>query len=259
MPELPEVETLKGQVGCFCGQKVEEVRVWDEVLGEVRKVEAQRLEGLYRHGKVLVFSFEGVDVALKLGVTGRLKVGVADGRPRASFLFSSGEWLHFIDPRRFGRFVMGNGVPRGVDALTPGIGLLWWEKAKGSSRPVKAYLMDQDIVSGIGNIYASEILFLSRVHPLQPIGDLTERDWLQIEEVTRGVLQEAIEMRGTTVSDWRDLYGLPGSYQHRLRVYQREGKPCPRCGDTVKKFYLGGRGTWYCPSCQEVRKESWRP
>lgn len=254
MPELPEAETLKRQLEGFCGQRILQVKIWDKMLTGVQDLEGERLKKVWRHGKVLGFCFEKGEVFLRLGMTGRLKAGLADRRPRVSFLFSNGEWLHFIDPRRLGRFVIGDGGPRGLDALSWGIGLLWWEKAKGSSRPIKAYLMDQGVVSGIGNIYASEILFLSRIHPLQPIGALAKQDWLEIERIAREVLQDAIEMRGTTVSDWRDLYGLPGSYQHRLRVYGKEGKPCPRCRDTVRKLFLSGRGTWYCPSCQRVKR-----
>jgi len=252
MPELPEVETLRRQLDGLCGQTVLEVKVWDEVLLEVKGVEGERLEGLRRHGKVLVFSFGKGEVSLKLGMTGRLKLGVADVGPRVSFLFSNGVWLHFIDRRRLGRFVMGDGTPRGLDALSEGIGLFWWERAKGSLRPVKAYLMDQGIVCGIGNIYASEILFLCRVHPLQPVGELTRHDWVRMERVTKRVLSEAIQMRGTTVSDWRDLYGLPGLYQLKLRVYGREGSTCPRCKGVIEKLYIDGRGTWYCPDCQRL-------
>lgn len=257
MPELPEVETLRRQLEVFCGRTLVGVKVWDEALMWVEGLEGEELKGLRRRGKVLVFSFVKGDVSLRLGMTGRLKIGIADQRPRVSLLFSDGEWLHFIDLRRLGRFVMGDISPQGEDALTEGIGILWWKKAKGSLRPVKAYLMDQGIVSGIGNIYASEILFFSMVHPLRPIGELTRQDWLRIEEVARKVLEEAIQMRGTTVSDWRDLYGLPGSYQYRLQVYGREGKPCPKCGELIEKLYLNGRGTWYCPSCQRIRKGFW--
>jgi len=110
--------------------------------------------------------------------------------------------------------------------------------------------MDQRHVAGIGNIYASEILHAAGVHPLRPAGSLTAEEWEGVAHAARAILEEAIRLRGTTISDWRDLYGRPGEYQDKLRVYGRRGEPCPRCGTPIERVTLSGRGTYFCPRCQ---------
>ena len=110
--------------------------------------------------------------------------------------------------------------------------------------------MDQRFVAGVGNIYASEILYAAQIHPLRPLSRLSQEEWDQIMMSAREILTEAIRYRGTTISDWRDLYGRPGEYQKRLKVYGKEGEPCPRCGTSIRRIVVAGRGTYFCPRCQ---------
>jgi formamidopyrimidine-DNA glycosylase len=117
--------------------------------------------------------------------------------------------------------------------------------------PVKNFLMDQKVIAGIGNIYASEILFRSRVSPLRMASSLSLREWGKIIRVAGKVLERAVQCRGTSISDWKDLYGEEGEYQAHLRVYGREGKACRRCGNSIRRVVMSGRGTFYCPACQK--------
>lgn len=125
-----------------------------------------------------------------------------------------------------------------------------FEKKKGR---IKQVLMDQNFISGIGNIYASEIIFKSKIHPEEEIKNLDEKDLKNIYNATREILTKAIELRGDSFSDFRTLYGEKGEAQGMNKVYQKDGQPCPRCGGTIKRITQGGRGTFFCPKCQIKR------
>ena len=125
-----------------------------------------------------------------------------------------------------------------------------FEKKKGR---IKQVLMDQNFISGIGNIYASEILFKSRIHPEEEIKNLDENDLKNIYKATREILAKAIELRGDSFSDFRTLYGEKGEAQGMNKVYQKDGKACPRCGGIIQRITQGGRGTFFCPKCQIKR------
>jgi len=123
--------------------------------------------------------------------------------------------------------------------------------AKRRRITIKEFLLDQRLFPGVGNIYACEILHAARLSPERKVCDLNEARWRSIWEVGPTILERAIRRRGTTVSDWRDLFGAPGENQRFLNVYAREGEPCLRCGQPVVRRKIGGRGTYYCPTCQE--------
>jgi formamidopyrimidine-DNA glycosylase len=124
------------------------------------------------------------------------------------------------------------------------------ETARGRRLPVKSFLMDQRLIAGIGNIYACEILFGASIDPRRPAGSLTKREWQVISANAVKIIKKAVESRGTTISDWRDLYGSPGRNQHNLAAYGRHGEPCRRCGGTIERIVQNGRGTWFCRNCQ---------
>lgn len=251
MPELPEAETLRGQLEREClGEELRGVRVCDPSLAYCGKLVRGRLEGVSRHGKALVLRFDGKEVVLRLGMTGRLKLGEPDAPPRLTLVFA-GKEIHLIDPRRFARIEAVGRLPGGVDPFTDSAPWVLASRARGSRRPLKALLMDQEMVLGFGNIYATEVLYRAGLDPFMPAGEVV--DWEGLLSVGRDVLLEAISSRGTTISDWRDLYGRPGEYQRRLAVYGREGKPCSRCGTPIERKVLYGRGTWFCPLCQNHR------
>jgi len=245
VPELAEVETLRGQLEEeILGEEVLGVSVFDSKLRGSEVLFRGRVCAVKRHGKALVLTLEGGDVVIRLGMSGRLKLGAPERPPRLTLRFPGGE-IHLIDRRRLSSIGPLGGLPKGVDPLLGDPPLVW-----DSSRPVKALLMDQDFLLGVGNIYASEALFVAAVDPFVPASRLSPEERLRIFGAVREVLLEAISLRGTTISDWRDLYGRPGLYQERLRVYGKEGRPCPRCGSPIRRRVLSGRGTWFCPSCQ---------
>lgn len=253
MPELPEVETLKRQLEQeVLGEPILGVRVFDPNLQGAACLLCGELKGVHRHGKSLVFALDGHRVVLRLGMSGRLKLGKPDRTPRLTFLLPNKE-IHLIDPRRFARIEAMRNLPRGVDPFSPSASREISVRAKRARKPLKAFLMDQEMVLGIGNIYACEILYRAGLDPFMPAGDLREVHWDAVFSEARGVLGEAIALRGTTIADWRDLYGRPGGYQERLFVYGREGKPCPRCRTPILRRVLQGRGTWFCPLCQRQK------
>lgn len=254
MPELPEVETLRRQLEeVILGQEVFKVEVLDPKLSEAQGVLKGEVRGVEREGKLLAFSIEGGKrVLLSLRMTGRLLWGKDGGKyVRLVIHFPHGR-LHLVDPRRFATLSLpdGRSAPLGVDPLEGSLPSFLVQRSEGRRAPVKTLLMDQRHVAGIGNIYASEILYAAGVHPLRPAGSLTAEQWEGVAHAARAILEEAIRLRGTTISDWRDLYGRPGEYQDRLRVYGRKGEPCPRCGTPIERVTLSGRGTYFCPRCQ---------
>ncbi|MEW5934769.1 MAG: bifunctional DNA-formamidopyrimidine glycosylase/DNA-(apurinic or apyrimidinic site) lyase, partial [Bacillota bacterium] len=199
-----------------------------------------------------------------LGMTGRL-VFLPPGDPapdrhvHARFSFDRGE-LYYQDTRRFGylELLPGSALgdhPRLRLGPEPLDGSFTTEVLRGMlagrRAPVKAVLLDQHIMAGIGNIYADEALHRAGVHPLRPAGDLGEREVETLRDALREVLEEAIAARGTTFSDYRDGEGRPGEFVSRLCVYGREGEACPRCGTPVARQRLGGRSTYFCPCCQK--------
>jgi len=251
MPELPEAETLRRQLEAeVLGQPILRVQVFDPRLLQGGRLLRGEVQEVGRHGKALILGLDGHRVVLRLGMTGRLKIGEPDYPPRLTLHFP-GKEVHLIDPRRFARVEPLGALPAGVDPLCPSAPEEVVPKARGSRKPLKAFLMDQQKVLGIGNIYACEVLYRAGLDPFIPAGDLPKGAWEALFAAAKEILGEAIALRGTTVSDWRDLYGRPGGYQGRLSVYGRDGEPCPRCGTPIKREVLQGRGTWYCPRCQK--------
>ena len=259
MPELPEVETLCRQLNeIIPGKKILAVEILDPRLKEVPSLIGKRVLSVHRRGKWIRIEMEnGPTAALHLRMTGRL-LWLPDSAPlpphtRLMITFAGGR-VALIDPRRFAVFCM---LPEETDPAclaNPLEGIpagRLREIAQGRRLPVKSFLMDQRFIAGIGNIYACEILFRASVDPRRPAGSLTAAEWRRVEKATAAVLLRAVACRGTTVSDWRDLFGASGTNQEHLEVYSREGEPCRRCGGGIERTTMGGRGTWFCPSCQK--------
>jgi formamidopyrimidine-DNA glycosylase len=175
---------------------------------------------------------------------------------RLVLLFANGR-LVLADPRRFATIGQSplhpaHAPPAGILNPLEGLPAGRLRKLAGSRRlPVKSLLMDQRLIAGIGNIYACEILFAAGIDPQRPAGSLETAEWRRIQQAAAVVLPRAVECRGTSISDWRDLFGAPGTNQHHLEVYARQGKPCRRCSTPIERLTLAGRGTWLCPSCQK--------
>ena len=280
MPELPEVETMvSGLRQSLLGQRVRRVRVFcDRLLGQtspaaLRRVEGGRVIGLSRKGKFLLFHLSnGSMLVFHLRMTGKLVLVPSakslSSRDRLRLDFAAWDWaLNFEDTRRFGSLDILDGLDGdagllgelGPDALL--VDLADFRKLlAGSRRPVKALLLDQRVIAGLGNIYVDESLHRAGVHPRTPATDLSSDQTRRLHGTMRRVLRKAIACRGSSVSDYRDAHNLPGSYQKHHLVYQRSGEPCTTCGATIQYIRVGGRGTHVCPACQQVpRRRKSRP
>jgi len=258
MPELPEVETLCRQLKqTILGSVIEELIILDNKLGRTESVAGLRVRSVERQGKFLLIHLDqDRTLHLHLRMTGRLLWhGHADGLPAHSrfiIRFPQGR-LVCIDPRRFATLALDDPkdrtalVPDPLEALNASE---LRQAAQGRQAPVKTFLLNQSIVAGIGNIYACEMLYRADVSPWRKAGSLLPVEWRKIARAGRTILRHAAECRGTSISDWRDLYGEKGRYQLHLKVYGRKGLPCTRCGEKIQRTAIGGRGTYYCATCQ---------
>ncbi len=275
MPELPEVETIRSHLAPLVeGRRFERVEILDSRLTrphEPREVaaelEGEKVVALERRGKYLVVRFE-TDRALliHLRMTGSLSHAPAetlaeDPYRRAVVTLDNASDVAYRDVRRFGTWLLlepgeldsylavKNGPEPLGDAFTT---RFLRERLDNRTAPLKAALLDQRTVAGLGNIYVDEALWFARLHPHQPAGSLAAE---QIRAVHRGVrraLERGIARQGATLRDYRTPDGGSGSMQHEFNVYGREDEPCPRCGTPIEKTRAGGRGTWYCPACQRL-------
>jgi len=203
-----------------------------------------------RRGKYIVFALDRGFLVFHLRMTGQLLLGDAPADGARLALRVDGGWLSFVDRRRLATVAYSPELDLELGPEPLG-DLSWLPGALGrSKRPIKAWLLDQKNIAGIGNIYAAEILFSAGIDPRRPANSLTPDEVERLGVAIREVLTEAIAYRGTTFSDYRDPAGNPGGFQGLLRVYQRAGEPCPRCGTAIERIELGGRGTYFCPRCQ---------
>jgi formamidopyrimidine-DNA glycosylase len=265
MPELPEVETVVRQLRpVLVGRRITAVRILDTKLaGNFRPAAGSRIVAVEREGKQILLELDGSQdrhwLAIHLRMTGRLQLASLAGPGSLRFLraeFRLGDdSLQFSDTRRFG--TVGIHPDRescrapGLDPMTPAFTAARLSTLlRGSRSPLKTWLLRQDRITGIGNIYACEILFESGLHPLRAAGSLDDGACRRLHAVIRRVLRRAIEACGTTFSDFQDARGVEGSYQAYLKVYGRTGQPCPACSTPIGRMIQQQRGTWWCPACQ---------
>ena len=257
MPELPEVETLSRQLHKkIYGRKILATEVYDDKLAGVRSLKGRIVKAIERRGKTVVIILnDGNSVFIHLRMTGRLFWQEDAARPKHSrwrMTFADGN-VFLIDPRRFAtiKILRKAESDPGKDIMKE-FDLKAFLKNHGSRRiKVKSVIMDQRAVAGIGNIYACEILHRTGIHPERVAATLTKDDWEKIFRQAKVVLKTAIKKRGTSISDWRDLYGRKGKNQNELKAYGREGKRCSICDGIICRIKQGGRSTFYCPDCQE--------
>ncbi len=257
MPELPEVETLCRQLRpVVLGTRVLKGLILDERLGTMADPGGKKVLSVLRRGKTIELKLEGdLSLLIQLRMTGRFHWQEGNDVPpraRLQLSFSHGN-LFLTDVRRLATLKCdceGKELSPGKDPLEDLDHRRLFEIAKRRRLPVKNLLMNQKVIAGIGNIYASEILFRAGISPLRPASSLSLRDWTKIIGAARKVLGRAVRCRGTSISDWRDLFGEKGEYQGHLLVYGRAGEACRRCGAKVRRVALSGRGTFYCPGCQ---------
>ncbi len=272
MPELPEVETIARKLRrTITGKQVAGVYLSGKALRRplpenfAALLCGRTVRLIHRRGKYLILEMDPHAYwIIHLGMSGRLcyTPGPANRKKHTHALvrFTDGGELQFSDPRRFG--LMDIGQAAGLDALPDmqrlgkdplGSGFdadwLWHELAK-TRRDLKSFLLDQQRIAGLGNIYVCEAMFRARVHPARRCDTLTRREATALAQAIREVLGEAVRHRGTSFSDFMDSDGEPGAHQGFLRVFQREGEKCRRCHATIARMKQGNRSTYFCPRCQ---------
>lgn len=272
MPELPEVETVRRTLTPAIGGRIQ--AVWDSGMGlhmkrkppraALRKLVGSRITGVRRIGKYLLVDTDGPSSLLvHLGMTGRLRIHAKDD-PRAKHthlvLALGAKELRFSDPRRFGQIdVVERAIERehsalsvlGPDPLTDGIDdVAFHARAKGKKAMLKAFVLDQSVIAGVGNIYASEALWRAKLRPTTRAHRLTLDRARVLAAAIREVIAHALEHGGTTLNDFVAADGAVGENADYLWVYDRKGLPCPRCKTPIKRSVLQGRATYFCPTCQ---------
>jgi formamidopyrimidine-DNA glycosylase len=278
MPELPEVETVRRMLEASVrGRTIRSVSLSGLALREPvppalpRRLRGRTIRHLGRTGKYLLIGLDGgLTLLSHLGMSGRwlvVRPGERAACPphvHARVTFTDGTRLWYEDARRFGllRLVAEGGPTRdpalsrlGPDPLAePPTARSLATAAAGSRPAVKVFLLDQRRIAGLGNIYASEVLHRAGVDPRRRAGSLAPREWSRVAAAIRRVLPEAIARMGTTLSSYRTIWNEPGRYGEMLRVYDRAGEPCRRCGGPIRRLAQGGRSTYFCPACQGRRR-----
>lgn len=281
MPELPEVETIKrGLMNYILNKKIVQVEVFEEKSvknGELTSVIGAKIIGLRRFGKALVIDLDnGISLMVHLRMTGQLiwrgKENFAAGHPSENFVaelpnkqtrvvlkFEDGV-LYFNDQRKFGFFKILKTSEVENDEFIKKLAKEPWKMEvkelydkcqRHAKAPIKAVLLDQTIICGLGNIYADEALFFAKVHPATKAGTLSEKQVALILEGAREVMQASIDSGGSTMATYVKADGTRGDYLEKFaKVFRRDGMPCPRCGTIIEKIRVAGRGTHICPECQ---------
>ncbi|NLZ39386.1 MAG: DNA-formamidopyrimidine glycosylase [Firmicutes bacterium] len=274
MPELPEVETIRrGLEKVLPGRKISKVDV--RYSGSIKmptvskftaKLPGRRVIKIGRRGKYLQIFLDNESVlVIHLRMTGKLIFSFTpltiDKHTHVIFTFSDHSVLYFNDIRKFGtiywlpikRMYEIKGLAcLGPEPFSPEFcpGYMA-EKLAKKKTTIKAVLLNQEFVAGLGNIYVDEALFRAQIHPQRAAASLTQKEMAALYRAICEVLQEAINCRGTTMSDYRDATGAYGGFQQLLRVYRRSGKACLVCGYPIERIIVAGRGTHYCPNCQK--------
>jgi formamidopyrimidine-DNA glycosylase len=261
MPELPEVETVVRTLRpAIVGRRIlnaefRQLRVLRGSAQDTMKALAGRkIKSIERHGKFIAIRLDKGFLVVHLGMTGKLLVNAEPTKwTHAIFTLDHG-MLHYDDQRQFGRIEYGDELPARVAALGPEpleVSLAeFTARVRARKSPIKAVLLNQAVVRGVGNIYADEALFRAGVHPKRAAASLGKDRVERIFKAMREVLAEAIESRGSSVSNYVDADGRKGSFQQAHRVYQRTGEPCVKCGAEIRRIVLAQRGTHFCGKCQ---------
>lgn len=274
MPELPEVEIVaKALDAVVRGRVVNRVefvsrmRFPFDAEQASRLLRGRRIAGVRRRAKYIIMDFDkSASLLAHLGMTGYFHVESAGSErhkhERVVFHLRGGDELRFADARRFG-FVKAVTLPEpggcpdelahlGVEPLCRLFSARAMRERAAARRkcPVKVFVMDQAVVVGVGNIYASEALFAAGIDPCRPASDLSEEEWRRLVDAIKTVLRKAIRKGGSTIRNYRTVDGSEGAFQRALNVYGKAGEACPVCGTDVKTMRQGGRSTFYCPHCQ---------
>ena len=271
MPELPEVETVKESLKLrLNNKKIIRTRVlWDNIIAYpskekfIKETANQSINDVKRRGKFLLFDLDDYYLLSHLRMEGKYffktKNDDINKHEHVIFDLDDGSELRYMDTRKFGKMYLIK--KEDIDKIGPlvKLGLEPWDdnltseylldKYKKKKLPIKSVLLDQNIIVGIGNIYADEILFLGRINPLKQAFKLNEKELQSIIDNTKNVLEKAIKLGGTTIRSYESSEGVHGRFQNELLVHNKE--ICPKCNKKITKIRIGGRGTYYCENCQK--------
>lgn len=275
MPELPEVETVKEALNqTVKGQTIKEIELrYEPMIKNMsadefkEKLINQTIQKVSRRGKYLVFHFDDYQLLSHLRMEGKYFYVDSDFElnPHVHVIFTleNGKRLLYQDTRKFGTYHL---YDKAIDLETTApfqvLGLEPFateftpsyvkEKIQNKKKPIKSLLLDQTVVCGLGNIYVDEVLYRARLHPLTSSSELTDKDIENVVKYTVEVLARAIELGGTTIRTFRSSHGVSGTFQNELLVHQRKGENCYECHTPIEKIKVGGRGTYFCPTCQKL-------
>ena len=275
MPELPEVETVKEALNqTVKGQTIKEIELRYEPMVKnmsadefKEKLINQTIQEVSRRGKYLVFHFDDYQLLSHLRMEGKYFYVDSNfelnSHVHVIFTLENGKRLLYQDTRKFGTYHL---YDKAIDLETTApfqvLGLEPFateftpsyvkEKIQNKKKPIKSLLLDQTIVCGLGNIYVDEVLYRARLHPLTSSSELTDKDIENVVKYTVEVLARAIELGGTTIRTFRSSHGVSGTFQNELLVHQRKGENCYECHTPIEKIKVGGRGTYFCPTCQKL-------
>ena len=281
MPELPEVETVaRGLRQAVLGRRILSVTLGrtdfiDDPVALEQHLPGRRIEAVERYGKFMLLRLSAdaatnghgggdagkrASLLVHLGMTGQMAPSPAEKPPEkhthVCMLLDDGRELRYTDARRFGRIAYLTEAPLAEELTRFGADPLEIRKAEFTKRirerraRIKALLLDQGVLRGVGNIYADESLWRAKIHPAQIGAKLSRKQLETLWRALQEILQKAIVMRGSSISDFLDAEGEPGEYQRRHRAYGREGKGCHRCKTTIRRGIVAGRSSYFCPKCQ---------
>jgi len=270
MPELPEVETtLRGIQPHISSQRINAMIVrhyrlrWPIAEDICQKLKGKKIIGISRRAKYLLFQCDHGTLIVHLGMSGSLRILLEDTPPQKhdhfDIEFDNHKILRYTDPRRFGACLWTHEDPLshpllkhlGVEPLERSFSTTYlWQALQNRTTSIKSLLMDHTLVVGIGNIYATEVLFLAGLHPLTPAKQLSKESCTLLVKLIKGILRQAIQQGGSTIRDFTKSDGKPGYFAQRLKVYGRSGLPCLQCHTTLKTLRIGQRSTVYCAHCQ---------
>lgn len=275
MPEIAEVETVRNTLKeRILNKKIKEVKVFYEPMIESDLVSFKKnLIGasfidIKRRGKWLIFETEHYYLLSHLRMEGKYfikdKNEVKEKHEHVIFIFEDDTTLRYCDTRKFGRMnlvlkadlenvesIKKQGLEPGDEQLTSEYLL---KKFKNKKLPIKTVLLDQTIISGLGNIYANEVLFYAKINPLKPACNLTKDECEQIVVGSDIIIREAIRMGGTTIRSYTSSLGVTGRFQQNLKVHKRDKEPCLECSTLIENVKVGGRSTYYCSMCQKEKQ-----
>lgn len=269
MPELPEVETtLRGIAPVLKGQRIDAMVIRNAALrwpipAAVQRAVGQQVHDLRRRAKYILIELDGGGLLCHLGMSGSLRVcepGAAlKKHDHFDIVLASDLCIRYHDPRRFGTLLWWDAPAEnhpllrdlGPEPLENGFsGEYLWQRSRGLRVAVKNFVMNGKVVVGVGNIYASEALFMAGIHPSRPAGRISLQRYEALALAIQDVLGRAIRQGGTTLRDFLNSSGEPGYFAQNLLVYEREGKACFQCKSPIKRKVIGQRSSYYCPRCQ---------